>query len=345
MRRRAGWDQQRYRISAGALKQWQHTVRAENRDDNRQEHEIEDDREADSGLVWTLSSTLIKNESMEDKRERDNTPEDRAGVDGEVLNLQNVAVPFKKTKALRRLQEDGATVQERCGQAIQRQREWNARQPAWKAVYFLVFPTFNSSQTAWSRAALTATTTLVGWMRESTRPHYLLNHLREPILADLTQHWREQLLSEELKVLQTTTADPAVKERLDRRDARATAAPTDQQRAVILNAREEWTALRAAKYEGSARVALCVEPRRVELGRLLLCAMVYTEEIHSLTGAADTTPRGPEAYLAEFKRAAEAQPHLVQALTTLRDGGTGRQLRSFSRGWLPVPSARTTSPT
>lgn len=103
-------------------------------------------------------------------------------------------------------------------------------------VYSLDFPTFDSTQTAWSRAALAATAALGGWMRKSTGPHYMLNHLREPILADLTQQWRENLLTTELKKVRTTTPDPVLKELLTNWTTRLDMAKTGHQRAAILNA-------------------------------------------------------------------------------------------------------------
>lgn len=49
-------------------------------------------------------------------------------------------------------------------------------------------------------------------MKDSTGPHYILNHLRDPILADLTQHWRQELIISELTTLQQATEDAALQQ-------------------------------------------------------------------------------------------------------------------------------------
>lgn len=102
-------------------------------------------------------------------------------------------------------------MQERREQVIKLQQEWNARRSNWQAVYSLEFPTFDSTQAIWYMAALSAPATLVSWMNESTGPHCILNHLRDPILADLTQHWPQELIVTELKTLQYATEDVALR--------------------------------------------------------------------------------------------------------------------------------------
>lgn len=73
---------------------------------------------------------------MGEKRMREVTPNERAVVGHEVVSTHNAAVVvLRRNKTQRLLHQDGTTVQDRREQAIGWQREWNARQTEWQAVY------------------------------------------------------------------------------------------------------------------------------------------------------------------------------------------------------------------
>ncbi|TYZ63355.1 hypothetical protein PybrP1_007022, partial [[Pythium] brassicae (nom. inval.)] len=112
----------------------------------------------------------------------------------------------------------------------------------------------------------------------------------------------------ELKPLQSGTSDAPTSALIEKWEAQLQKTTTGLQRAAILNSREEWTALRERRYRGRKLLALCVEARRQELGRLLLCAAVYSEEVHALR------------LLTNLHQAAEIQRQLQSALGELRDG-------------------------
>lgn len=200
-------------------------------------------------------------------------------------------------------------------------------------MYALEFPTFDSSQQVWSRAASAASATLLGWMRMLTGPHYIPNYLRDPILADLTQQWRDELMTSELTEFRLTTKDEGMRTMLVEWEANLRRPAPAAQRLAIRNAREQWTKLCEAKYGCRRLLAMCAESKRQELSRLFICATVYREELQSLTGTSSDSVANPTTLLTDLLLAAtNSKPlaaALAAALAALRDGGDWSKLAIF----------------
>lgn len=104
---------------------------------------------------------------------------------------------------------------------------------------------------------------------------------------------------------------------------------------ALIKSREDWTALRDKRYSRRKLLALCTEAKRWALGRLLLCAAVYSEEIQSLTGRRGVPTTRPEELLQKLNTAAATQKALSTALTGVRSGGDCSALAIYFSGLRP----------
>uniref|UniRef100_K3WY18 Uncharacterized protein n=1 Tax=Globisporangium ultimum (strain ATCC 200006 / CBS 805.95 / DAOM BR144) TaxID=431595 RepID=K3WY18_GLOUD len=118
-------------------------------------------------------------------------------------------------------------------------------------------------------------------LKTSPGPHHVLNHLRGQTLVDLTQVLREQVIEEGLKRLALRTDQADTREWITGWFDRIATATTKQQRAALLNSKEDWSKLGKMKYRGLEVLRLCHPTQQEKLSRYIICAVVYEEELQT----------------------------------------------------------------
>ncbi|KAF1314195.1 Rxlr effector protein, partial [Globisporangium splendens] len=216
------------------------------------------------------------------KRERDETPT-RKAKDGDVaINLNSPNVPLKKSKTLsRRLAIEGDSVQKRRDLERALQEHWEGFQEQWKQETKCPFPLLSSNRDVWTQAALNEWERILAMLKTSPGPHHVLNHLSGPTLVDLTQVLREQVIEEGLKRLVHRTDQAETRVWITGWFDRIATATTKQQRAVLLNSKEDWLTLGKMKYGGLEVLRLCHPTQLEKLSRYIICTVVYEEELQT----------------------------------------------------------------
>ncbi|KAF1322124.1 hypothetical protein FI667_g11570, partial [Globisporangium splendens] len=216
------------------------------------------------------------------KRERDETPT-RKAKDGDVaINLNSPNVPLKKSKTLsRRLAIEGDSVQKRRDLERALQEHWEGFQEQWKQETKCPFPLLSSNRDVWTQAALNEWERILAMLKTSPGPHHVLNHLSGPTLVDLTQVLREQVIEEGLKRLVHRTDQAETRVWITGWFDRIATATTKQQRAALLNSKEDWLTLGKMKYGGLEVLRLCHPTQQEKLSRYIICTVVYEEELQT----------------------------------------------------------------
>ncbi|KAF1323645.1 Rxlr effector protein, partial [Globisporangium splendens] len=201
------------------------------------------------------------------KRERDETLMLTA-IDGDVaINLNSPNIPFKKTKTL----DLERTLQE----------HWEGFQEQWKQETKCPFPLLSSNRDVWTQAALNEWERILAMLKTSPGLHHVLNHLSGPTLVDLTQVLREQVIEEGLKRLVHRTDQAETRVWITGWFDRIATATTKQQRAALLNSKEDWLTLGKMKYGGLEVLRLCHPTQQEKLSRYIICTVVYEEELQT----------------------------------------------------------------
>ncbi|KAF1335371.1 Rxlr effector protein, partial [Globisporangium splendens] len=216
------------------------------------------------------------------KRDRDETLMLTA-KDGDVtINLNSPNVPLKKTKTLsRRLAIEGDSMQKPRDLERMLQEHWEGFQEQWKEETKCPFPLLSSNHDVWTQAALNEWERILAMLKTSPGPHHVLNHLRGPTLVDLTQVLREQVIEEGLKRLLYRTDQAETKVWITGWFDRIATATTKQQRAALLNSKEDWSTLGKMKYGGLEVLRLCHLTQQEKLSRYIICTVVYEEELQT----------------------------------------------------------------
>jgi hypothetical protein len=216
------------------------------------------------------------------KRERDETLKLTAIDDDATINLNSLNVPLKKTKTLsRRLAIEGDSRQKRRDLERTLQEHWEGFQEQWKQETKCPFPLLSSNHDVWTQAALIEWERILAMLKTSPGPHHVLNHLRGQTLVDLTQVLREQVIEEGLKRLALRTDQADTREWITGWFDRIATATTKQQRAALLNSKEDWSKLGKMKYRGLEVLRLCHPTQQEKLSRYIICAVVYEEELQT----------------------------------------------------------------
>ncbi|KAF1336039.1 Rxlr effector protein, partial [Globisporangium splendens] len=212
-------------------------------------------------------SPTIELPQQPSKRDRDETLMLTA-IDGDVaINLNSPNVPFKKTKTL----DLERTLQE----------HWEGFQEQWKQESKCPFPLLSSNRDVWTQAALNEWERILAMLKTSPGLHHVLNHLSGPTLVDLTQVLREQVIEEGLKRLVHRTDQAKTRVWITGWFDRIATATTKQQRAVLLNSKEDWLTLGKMKYGGLEVLRLCHPTQLEKLSRYIICTVVYEEELQT----------------------------------------------------------------
>ncbi|KAF1314920.1 Rxlr effector protein, partial [Globisporangium splendens] len=216
------------------------------------------------------------------KRDRDETLMLTA-IDGDVaINLNSPNVPLKKTKTLsRRLVIEGDSMQKRRDLERTLQEHWEGFQEQWKQETKCSFPLLSSNRDVWTQAALNEWERILAMLKTSPGPHHVLNHLSGPTPVDLTQVLREQVIEEGLKRLVHRTDQAETRVWITGWFDRIATATTKQQRAVLLNSKEDWLTLGKMKYGGLEVLRLCHPTQLEKLSRYIICTVVYEEELQT----------------------------------------------------------------
>ncbi|KAF1324648.1 Rxlr effector protein, partial [Globisporangium splendens] len=216
------------------------------------------------------------------KRERDETLMLTA-IDGDVaINLNSPNIPLKKTKTLsRRLVIEGDSMQKRRDLERTLQEHWEGFQEQWKQETKCPFPLLSSNRDVWTQAALNEWERILAMLKTSPGPHHVLNHLSGPTLVDLTQVLREQVIEEGLKRLVHRTDQAKTRVWITGWFDRIATATTKQQRAVLLNSKEDWLTLGKIKYGVLEVLRLCHPTQQEKLSRYIICTVVYEEELQT----------------------------------------------------------------
>ncbi|KAF1319585.1 hypothetical protein FI667_g13061, partial [Globisporangium splendens] len=216
------------------------------------------------------------------KRERDE-PLMLTAIDGDVaINLNSPNVPLKKTKTLsRRLAIEGDSMQKRRDLERTLQEHWEGFQEQWKQETKCPFPLLSSNRDVWTQAALNEWERILAMLKTSPWPHHVLNHLSGPTLVDLTQVLREQVIEEGLKRLVHRTDQAETRVWITGWFDRIATATTKQQRAALLNSKEDWLTLGKMKYGGLEVLRLCHPTQLEKLSRYIICTVVYEEELQT----------------------------------------------------------------
>ncbi|KAF1336407.1 hypothetical protein FI667_g294, partial [Globisporangium splendens] len=216
------------------------------------------------------------------KRDRDETLMLTA-KDGDVtINLNSPNVPLKKTKTLsRRLAIEGDSMQKPRDLERMLQEHWEGFQEQWKEETKCPFPLLSSNHDVWTQAALNEWERMIAMLKTSPGPHHVLNHLRGPTLVDLAQVLREQVIEEGLKHLSYRTDQAETRVWITRWFDRMATATTNQQRAALLNSKEDWSKLGRMKYGGLEVLRLRHPTQQEKLSRYTICTVVYEEELQT----------------------------------------------------------------
>ncbi|KAF1327192.1 Rxlr effector protein, partial [Globisporangium splendens] len=198
------------------------------------------------------------------------------------MNLNSPNVPLKKTRTLsRRLAIEGDSMQKRRDLERTLQEHWEGFQEQWKQETKCPFPLLSSNHDVWTQAALNEWERILAMLKTSPGPHHVLNHLRGPTLVDLTQVLREQVIEEGLKRLLYRTDEAETKVWITGWFDRIATATTKQQRAALLNSKEDWSMLGRMKYGGLEVLRLCHPTQQEKLSRYIICTVVYEEELQT----------------------------------------------------------------
>ncbi|KAF1314221.1 reverse transcriptase, partial [Globisporangium splendens] len=216
------------------------------------------------------------------KRDRDETLMLTAEDGDDAMNLNSPNVPLKKTRTLsRRLAIEGDSMQKRRDLERTLQEHWEGFQEQWKQETKCPFPLLSSNHDVWTQAALNEWERILAMLKTSPGPHHVLNHLRGPTLVDLTQVLREQVIEEGLKRLLYRTDEAETKVWITGWFDRIATATTKQQRAALLNSKEDWSTLGRMKYGGLEVLRLCHPTQQEKLSRYIICTVVYEEELQT----------------------------------------------------------------
>lgn len=213
------------------------------------------------------------------------TPSSDHEGDQSSVQLQASAVPTALVVATimasgrRALSRDGTTVQERRQQEERWKHEWDLHESEWNLHHRKAFPALECEQAQWSRAACADGATILRWLQNSEAPHYVLNRLREPVLVDITNQLRLEVIDQELDQLRLTLANEQRRERVADWQARVQASQSQVHRMASLNDKDQWTFLNAMEYGNRPVLRLCAPRRRAYLSRWIICALVYQDEI------------------------------------------------------------------
>ncbi|KAF1322167.1 hypothetical protein FI667_g11457, partial [Globisporangium splendens] len=104
---------------------------------------------------------------------------------------------------------------------------------------------------------------------------------RGPTLVDLTQVLREQVIEEGLKSLAHRTDQAKTRVWITGWFDRIATATTKQQRAALLNSKEDWSTLGKMKYGGLEVLRLCHPTQQEKLSRYIICTLMYEEELQT----------------------------------------------------------------
>ncbi|KAF1326395.1 hypothetical protein FI667_g8452, partial [Globisporangium splendens] len=190
--------------------------------------------------------------------------------------------PLKKTRTLsRRLAIEGDSMQKRRDLERTLQEHWEGFQEQWKQETKCPFPLLSSNHDIWTQAALNEWERILAMLKTSPGPHHVLNHLKGPTLVDLTHVLREQVIEEGLKRLLYRTDQAETKVWITGWFDRIATATTKQQRAALLNSKEDWSMLGRMKYGGLDVLRLCHPIQQEKLSRYIICTVVYEEELQT----------------------------------------------------------------
>ncbi|KAF1317704.1 Rxlr effector protein, partial [Globisporangium splendens] len=161
------------------------------------------------------------------------------------------------------------------------QEHWEGFQEQWKQETKCPFPLLSSNRDVWAQAALNEWERILAMLKTSPGPHHVLNHLSGPTLVDLTQVLREQVIEEGLKRLVHRTDQVETRVWITGWFDRIATATTKQQRAALLNSKEDWLTLGKMKYGGLEVLRLCHPTQQEKLSRYIICTVVYEEELQT----------------------------------------------------------------
>lgn len=122
-------------------------------------------------------------------------------------------------------------------------------------------------------------------LRQATVPHYVLTHMRESTLVNLTQTLRDEVIIRELEPLGDKAGDARI--RVQDRDwlNRIVHSKSVTLRAATLNDSDKWAFMKACDYGGRLILKMCAPRRRAELSRWVISAYVFQDEISELIDA------------------------------------------------------------
>lgn len=267
-------------------------------------------------MIEASQEVLMLEDSQEElvpipgKRDRETSPMQRAVEGAHTINLYNPNVLLKKNRTIKRtLAAEGNTIQERKATERLLEEHWESYQPEWNQEPTCSFPTLSARPEVWSKAAVCEWERIFEMLRASPGPHYILNHLRVPILVDLTQALREQVIEAGLHRLSLSSEEAETKLWVMDWFARINSAQTPLQRAAILNSKENWQHLRKMKYGGIDTLRLSQPSQREKLSYYIICALVYEEEIQLLNTDEAKSPKtaaeGVEMLISTVKQSKE----------------------------------------
>ncbi|KAF1333154.1 hypothetical protein FI667_g3024, partial [Globisporangium splendens] len=253
------------------------------------EDPVEDsDNSSLGGLVWT--PPLDEREKFE--------PNQLSGQHGwSFASQENQLVPqcpLKKTKMhSRRLAIKGDSMQKR--RDLER-----TPQEQWKQETKCPFPLLSSNHDVWTQAALNEWERMLAMLKASPGPHHVLNHLRGPTLVDLTQVLRKQVVEEGLKRLSYRTDQAETRGWITGWFDRIATATTKQQRAALLNSKEDWLTLGEMKYGVLDALRLCYPTQQEKLSRYIICIVVYEEELQAFRSSDAEDPNNLYEAIEDF---------------------------------------------
>ncbi|KAF1314487.1 Rxlr effector protein, partial [Globisporangium splendens] len=223
-------------------------------------------------------------------------------IDGDVaINLNSPNVPLKKTKTLsRRLAIEGDSMQKRRDLECTLQEHWEGFQEQWKQETKCPFPLLSSNRDVWTQAALNEWERILAMLKMSPGPHHVLNHLSGPTLVDVTQVLREQVIEEGLKRLVHRTDQAETRGWITGWFDRIATATTKQQRAALLNSKEDWLTLGKMKYGGLEVLRLCHPTQLEKLSRYIICTVVYEEELQTFRASDAEDPHNLYEAIEDF---------------------------------------------
>ena len=115
-------------------------------------------------------------------------------------------------------------------------------------------------------------------------PGELLDSLDDQVIVQWAALWRQECLLSGLQTFQHRTQDPPLTSQwLDQWIARTQWSRNSSQLAPLMDNGDGWSKLRAVHYAKDEILRLCDPQRRVRLSQNLLCAVLFDQEILTLT--------------------------------------------------------------